>query len=142
MFFLSLLSPSPPPVSLLLLRLPPPIAAQPLVPIAILTAMQIDPTPRHAIRRAEPNGGPAHDPADAEFCAQRLPPAQRQQGVQAGPGGGEACAGGGIAREVEVGREEERWGEEREGEGLEGTRVEGGDERCEEGGGEGGCWRS
>lgn len=99
--------------------------------------MHIHPPARHAIRRAQPNRRPAHHAANAKLCPQPLSPAQGQQRVQAGPGGGEARAGGGVAREVEVGTEEEGWGEEREGQGLEGAGVEGGDEGCEEGGGEG-----
>lgn len=99
--------------------------------------MQIHPPARQAIRRAQPNGRASHHAADAQLCPKGLSPAQGQQRVQAGPGGGEACAGGGVARQVEVGREEEGWGEEREGQGLEGTGVEGGDEGCEEGGGQG-----
>lgn len=102
--------------------------------------MQIYPTARHAIRRTEPDGRPAHDSPDAELRAEGLAPSEGEQGVEAGPGGGEACAGGWVAGEVEVAREEEGWGEEGEGEGLEGAGVEGGDEGCEEGGGEGGCY--
>lgn len=126
-------------ISLLVVKLPPPIPALPLVPITILAAMQIYPTARHAIGGAQPDGGAAHDAADAQLCAQGLAPAEGEQGVEAGPCGGEARAGGWVAGEVEVGGEEQRWGEEGEGEGLEGAGVEGGDEGCEEGGGEGGC---
>lgn len=99
--------------------------------------MHVHPPARHAIRGPQANRRASHHAADAELGPQGLPPPQGQQRVQAGPGGGEARAGGWVARQVEVGREEERWSEEREGEGLEGARVQGGDEGCEEGGGKG-----
>lgn len=125
--------------NILLILIRPPIPPLPLLLILEQIPREIHPPSRHGIRGAQAHGGAADDPPDAQLAAEALAAAQGEECVQAGPGGGEARAAGLVAGEVEVRGEEQRRGEEEEGEGLDGAAVEGGDERCEEGRGEGVC---
>lgn len=126
--------------NILLILTRPPIPPLPLLLILEQIPREIHPSTRHSIRGTQSNGGAADDAPDAQLAAEALAAAQGKECVQAGPGGGEARAAGLVAGEVEVRGEEQRRGEEEQREGLHGAAVEGGDERCEESGGQGVCW--
>lgn len=90
---LSLISPA---VSLLALLL-----------IQLKVPVKVRPAASNGVGGAEANGRSADETAGGKLGPHALSPAEGQQRVQAGPGGREAGAGGGEAREVQVGGEEE-----------------------------------
>ena len=94
------------PIALLPSTPPTPLNPLPLVLVPIPTG--IPPPPGDGVDHAQSHGSaPEAAPWGEELLPEALLPPQGHEGVEAGPGGRDAGGAGGVAREVEVGREEE-----------------------------------
>ena len=117
----------------------PSIPPHPLLLILLPIPCEVNPPASHTVDGAEPNGRAPHDAPRAHLGPEPLPPPQRHQRVQAAPRGRQPARRRGEARQVEVRAQEERRREEQQRQGLPGPRVQGDDERAEQGGRDGGC---
>lgn len=122
--------------------LPPP-PSEPLLLILLEVPGHVHPAAGHRVRGAQADGTAADQAPRGELAPQtaRGASAQRQQRVEAGPGGRETRRPRRVAREVEVGGEQQRRGEEDERDGLDGARVQGCGQDREDRGWERGSYR-